>query len=755
MKRIFYSWGATALLALSFSFVVAQSKDTEKYRNESEEMRKSVWAWEKPEFKQRDIPKEYANASKIIIAHHTELSADSKTKLAFYGITFGTKKEQTISEVVRELIKINDKSAVSEYSELSFRQFEKGSGFYKVDKTTSYVGVRVIKPDGSIEEINADDIILTKDEVKEKDAKLAIPGLQPGDILDYFISTEQQLTDDIIAKPYKVTYFGDAPILNLSFHAQLGKKYAIDYRSFNNAPDLSVTKNEDGEIIVNAQKNNIPPFETSLWISPGQLLPFSAMFITLGVRRTTNTWGEREFGEIRKITDGMGPFKGKRNDFNSFLNNNYWPRSSRRQFDDIVDDAENKAKKLGLKYQDLSNEDKAALLYYTFRFIKLLNFNIDDMAKIIDIGSYHFNSNAVILYCLLKDGGIDGGILLSSTRDGLRMNDAIDEKDINAVAFMADSNKIMALESIYDIPFVVPEDIEGVSDTKAYSFHSAEAKRNNYPEPEISNGPTVPVSAADKNAHIENLKLSLNADKAGISVNRSTTLKGCYKEDEQRKLILYEDYYEEERKAFNEEKSLIETLEDGKKSKKDVDEVKNAFTEARKKQKDAFLKEAKSWFDLEISDFKDYKTDNLGVRHTAPDFVYSSSFNLSEMVKKTGNNIIVEIGKIEGKPFAVTAEQRKRDIDIYMPFARSLEYNIELAIPEGYTAEGIAALNKKVENETGYFTVDSSSTDKLITIKLKKYYLHNFEPASNWDKLLSFIDAANDWGNTKILLKKK
>lgn len=755
MKRIFYSWGATALLALSFSFVVAQSKDTEKYRNESEEMRKSVWAWEKPEFKQRDIPKEYANASKIIIAHHTELSADSKTKLAFYGITFGTKKEQTISEVVRELIKINDKSAVSEYSELSFRQFKKGSGFYKVDKTTSYVGVRVIKPDGSIEEINADDIILTKDEVKEKDAKLAIPGLQPGDILDYFISTEQQLTDDIIAKPYKVTYFGDAPILNLSFHAQLGKKYAIDYRSFNNAPDLSVTKNEDGEIIVNAQKNNIPPFETSLWISPGQLLPFSAMFITLGVRRTTNTWGEREFGEIRKITDGMGPFKGKRNDFNSFLNNNYWPRSSRRQFDDIVDDAENKAKKLGLKYQDLSNEDKAALLYYTFRFIKLLNFNIDDMAKIIDIGSYHFNSNAVILYCLLKDGGIDGGILLSSTRDGLRMNDAIDEKDINAVAFMADSNKIMALESIYDIPFVVPEDIEGVSDTKAYSFHNAEAKRNNYPEPEISNGPTVPVSAADKNAHIENLKLSLNADKAGISVNRSTTLKGCYKEDEQRKLILYEDYYEEERKAFNEEKSLIETLEDGKKSKKDVDEVKNAFTEARKKQKDAFLKEAKSWFDLEISDFKDYKTDNLGVRHTAPDFVYSSSFNLSEMVKKTGNNIIVEIGKIEGKPFAVTAEQRKRDIDIYMPFARSLEYNIELAIPEGYTAEGIAALNKKVENETGYFTVDASSTDKLITIKLKKYYLHNFEPASNWDKLLSFIDAANDWGNTKILLKKK
>ena len=89
-----------------------------------------------------------------------------------------------------------------------------------------------------------------------------------------------------------------------------------------------------------------------------------------------------------------------------------------------------------------------------------------------------------------------------------------------------------------------------------------------------------------------------------------------------------------------------------------------------------------------------------------------------------------------------------------MPFARSIEYNITLEIPEGFTAEGIDALNKKVENETGFFIVDVSVAGKAISIKIKKHYLHISESAKNWDKLVLFIDAANEWVNAKVLLKK-
>ena len=95
---------------------------------------------------------------------------------------------------------------------------------------------------------------------------------------------------------------------------------------------------------------------------------------------------------------------------------------------------------------------------------------------------------------------------------------------------------------------------------------------------------------------------------------------------------------------------------------------------------------------------------------------------------------MVEIGKIEGQPLLIKPEQRKRDIDVYAPLAKSIEYNIEFKIPEGYTVEGIAALNKKVENETGYFVAEASTTGKIVTITIKKHYLHNFEPAKKWEQ---------------------
>ena len=55
------------------------------------------------------------------------------------------------------------------------------------------MGVRIIKPDGKVTEINADDVVLVQDEKSQKKAKVAIPNLEPGDILDYFIATEQSV----------------------------------------------------------------------------------------------------------------------------------------------------------------------------------------------------------------------------------------------------------------------------------------------------------------------------------------------------------------------------------------------------------------------------------------------------------------------------------------------------------------------------------------------------------------------------------
>jgi hypothetical protein len=745
----------TIAVMISASCSFAQTKEAENYRKESEEIRKQVWNWDKAQFKVKDVPAQYANASKVILAHHTEITADSKSKIISVGWGWGKVKQQNVTEIVRELVKLNDKNAVTEYSELSFTQFAKRSNF-SLDKTTVYIGVRIVKPNGTVKEINADDIVLTKDLPTEKKAKLAIPDLAPGDILDYFIASARQVNDDFSTKTYFVYCFDDAPILSLSFHAQLGKKFAVEYRSYNGAPELKVTKNEEKEIIIDVEKTNIPPFETSLWVAPARELPFIRMYISMGYSGPGRKYFDmNKPGEVIKSDGGDEALDDISESFSNSFFYDYAYKKTRAEWGDVESRAKHRAKQMGLSYKDLNDEDKEALLYYSIRY-DVLDFDIDVLTRMVNIGSWPFD-RTFSLFCILKEAGMDPAIIVSDSRVGYRFNEAMRGGDLAAITCLPGSKKFFFMSSVYDIPFEPHVSMEGAKDTKLFTFDKPSAFTNMHKVGSLTNiapGFNVPVSTSEKNARIENLALSLTADKSAIAVKRSTTLKGYYKADEQKDLILYEDLYESERKAFKEEKSLIETLEDDKRGKKYVDEVKNAFADARKKQKDAFIKEAKDWFDGEITDLKDNKTDSLGVRHTSPNFVYSSSFTMGGLIKKAGNNIIVEIGKMQGKPLAISEEQRKRNIDVYMPFARSIQYNIQLEIPEGYAVEGVAALNTKVENEAGSFVVEASNTDKLVTIKVTKKYLHNFEPHSNFGKMIEFLDASVNWVNSKLLLKK-
>lgn len=750
-----------SLFVLTNLAVWGQTKEEKRYKEESDKIRAQVWAWDKPEFKKRDIPAEYANMSKVVIARHTELAADSRSKFVTVGISFGMSKEMTITEIARDMIRLNDKSAVDEYSELSFTKLQKISGFFAKDKIRTYIGVRVIKPNGSTKEINADEVVLTKDASNEKQAKLAISDLQPGDIIDYFIAVDQVLSNDLGEKSYNIFLFDDAPVLHYSFHGQLGKKFAIDYRSYNGAPQLKVSKNDDKDIVIDVEKKNMTPYETSLWISPAQQLPHIRMNISLGYRGPGSKYlGTSKPGEVNMNKESDEIVQDQSNAFSNSFYSSYFMKAARAQFESIVSDAKKMAKQAGLNYKEMSDDDKAAQLFYTLRFTKLLDFNIDELQRSINIGNYSYNGLAFVLNCTFKAADLDPAILTSTPRTGYRMKEVMDKDDLVSTSYLMGgaNNKFFSIESVYDIPFAIPESLQGTKDSRSITFKNRAAvmsanAMNKFAE--VGPGRPVPASDAKANAHIEEIALVLNQDKANFKVDRRTTIKGYYKADLQKQLILYEDYYESERKAMGEEQTLLEKLEDSKKGRKYVDEVRSAFAEARKKQKTAFTDEAKDWFDQSITDISDYKVSSLGVRHTSPDLVYSSSFNMDGLVKKAGNNYIVEIGKIQGSQLTIKQEQRKRDIDIYMPYPRSIEYSIAMAIPEGYTAEGVEALNKNVSNETGLYTVDASNDGKVVRIKIKKHYLHSFESVANWDKLLQFVDAANDWSNTKLLLKKK
>ena len=757
MKR-FDSLFLITILLLPSSFF-AQTKADAKYKKASEELRAQVWAWDMPEFNQTTVPEQYATTSKVIVAHHTELVADSKTKLVYFGLGFGTRRDQTLTEIVRELVKVNDKAAVEEYSELSFTRFERKSGFSSRAKSTTFVGIRIIKKDGSIREVDADEMVMTKDAASEKTAKLAISDLEVGDFIDYYIATEEEMSDDFSVKPYIILLFDDAPVLHYSFHGQLGKKYAIDYRSYNGAQDLQVTKSRDKEIIIDVERKNMPPFETSLWVAPAQQLPLIRMNISLGYRGVGASYlgSPSKPGEVNKNLPVEEIVQLQSDNIGIRYHNTVISNNGYTEYFGIVKDAKRRAKEMGVEFDDLSEEEKAAQLFYTLRFTKLMAIRLDNIKRSIESGDYTYDGLGFPMTALLRIGKLEAAMLSSSPRNSFRLKEVLDAGDLISTSFLQTSKKFLDVSSIYSAPFEIPAGFDGIPDSRVIEFKSRAVITSQNAKKKlaaVSPGFSVPASKAPTNSHLEQLAIVVSPGETTVQVQRKAIIKGLYKYSLQRELVLYEDFYESERKLLGEQKSLLEVLAEGKKTRDQVDEVKNAFAEARKNQKQAFIDEAKNWFEQEVTNMSDYKVEKMGVRHTDPDLVYSCNFSLDGLVKKAGNNLIMEIGKIQGEPLAVKDEQRKRELDIYMPFARSIGYDIRIKVPDGYAVEGLESLNKSIENETGYFKAEASLNGQVITLTVKKGYFHVFEPAANWEKLLAFIDAGADWTNSKILFRK-
>jgi hypothetical protein len=750
--------GATPIV-LSAQKSKEEKYDIQKYKVEADTIRKEVWAWDKPEFKERSIPADFAKASKVIIARHLDINADSKKKTKFLITAVDKYQELMLLETLREVIKINDKAAVDEYSEIEFTQIEKKFGFHVDNTTKIFVGIRIIKPNGNIKDVDPDEVVYTRNESTKKDVKLAIPDLQAGDIIDYFIAKRQSMerfmnTGNVLE--YTFPLYGDAPVMHYSIHCEIGKNFAIEYRCYNGAEDFKKSKSEEGDNILDLVKKNIPAnTESDLWTAPYRQSPIIRVNVLVGYTgKDANRYNLRAPGMVYSNQSADEFIQDEKNTIADIkrVHTTYLEVNMRvLRMGDILNYFEKVMKnKKNMSPDSLLNE-----MYYMYRFKQLLM--VDESWGVDFVftknGWYSIRNRLVCDFAIfLNKPEINNQLILLTPISKPAMNEVM---DIDELSFLLISKgegaRIFSFRTPYTLPNYLAYDFENAKQAVTiFTKGPNEFNPKNFEEGRMD----MPGTTADKNARIEKLAISLTPDLANLQTIRNTTLRGHYKEDVQTQLILFEDLHNAERKAFGLE-PVIEQMTKNKRTKKYGEELKAAFDQVRSKQKDDFITEAKDWFEQEITDLTNYKVDNMGVRHTSPDFIYSSEFKIGGLIKKAGNNLILEVGKLQGSPLKINADQRKRTLDIYMPFARSLQTEIVFQIPDGYTIEGVSSLNKKVENETGHFTAEATSDGKTVTIKISRAYNHSFEPAANWDKLLAFIDASNEWTNSKLLLKKK
>ena len=100
-------------------------------------------------------------------------------------------------------------------------------------------------------------------------------------------------------------------------------------------------------------------------------------------------------------------------------------------------------------------------------------------------------------------------------------------------------------------------------------------------------------------------------------------------------------------------------------------------------------------------------------------------------------------------------ELEKRQTDIWLQNERTIENNITVSIPSGYSVEGLEELNASVDNESGSFTSTAKVDGDKLIISTQKIYKKIFDKKESWPNYVAFLEQAYKFSQSKVVLKKK
>ena len=708
-----------ASLVLYTAHLNAQKKNDQEYRDHSKEVAAEIWGTKTPEFAVVQVPDAYNKESAVVIAKAVNVINTAKRKRAFIGGQVSDKLTYDNSFHMR--VKINDKVALNEFSSIEYeKQLVRNirAGWTKMyDQLYTFVGAKVIKPGGQEIIVNGDEEILTLNKNKEKEGKLAISGLQVGDILDYYVKQEviTQMGDQIQG-PY--TYFlnSDYPIMSFKLHMELDERAGGIYVSANGAPKPVITKNDDGPVVDLVLKN-LTKSTDSKWILPMRQLPYVSIEYRVLFDKQADKSSDFNRGEVNPAEGWETFFTKLKKEYTTAFNASFM-RPAPAYWD--------KAKDFFGGKRELRETPPDSLVKVLYN--QMLKFAAGQ-AKTMDEFKQKLDGFSVFDFSIALDrSDLQHDFLFVSPHYGPSKDNILIGGNSLVPLFhlKGDKDIWIDLERSTFFSNKIPYWLEG-EDAQGFSIKDG-WKEVSY---------KLPVSSAADNIILENLEVSQQpANMLSLDFKRKTTLTGNYMEGTINDLVTVEDWRE----------SLNSTMI----KKKETASQKSANPEADVKQKKAFDTEIDAWFDQEPKEMTNARINSL----TTNAFIYSSDFTMDNWVKKAGNNYIIEAGRMIGSISKVEGDQRSRVLDIHIPFARTLQYNFTIAVPAGYTVKGLENFIKDIKNETGEFTASAVLNGDKVSFTVKRVLVKPFQPAANWPKILTLLDATYDYSQQKLLFEK-
>jgi hypothetical protein len=237
-----------------------------------------------------------------------------------------------------------------------------------------------------------------------------------------------------------------------------------------------------------------------------------------------------------------------------------------------------------------------------------------------------------------------------------------------------------------------------------------------------------------------------------LKVSIEKTISGMSKSPYNEEVFNYTTFYLEDYKTYGGEDDVRNSM-----NGTTLTDFETKLREKKKEDKVKKLEYMKKVlgddFDNVVS-YDEFILNTDGRTLKKPDLSFTHKATLGDMVKKAGNNLLVAVpGLIENQLY-IGQDERTREYDADLSYPRTLKWEITFTIPPGYKVIGADNLNVLLDNEAGYFKAAAKVDGDKLLIAVKKQYKKLIVKKDEWGKLLQFADAAFNFSQKKILLKK-
>lgn len=708
------------ILSVTFLSIVSNAQDDDtfspsKLADIAKNM-KAVWDDADPDFNVSAIPEKWKDESGVIIAQKTRFSFDKDAnKLAVYEIT-------------RRRIKLNDRDAVNSYSSVYFR----------IGSTNDGAGIRIIKANGMVQDVSLRNAIFVEDNSdipstfqpyigkvrtqldKSKSRviyyKVAVPDLDPGDIIDYgtifYDDNTVKKTSFIEFDPIYFVCTREYPVIAQKFEIDTDDKSFVNSKSTMGAPLFKETGNSNADY--SWEDRNREKLKDTRWVNSLVELPMVKFQIVFSKVENRSDLFIGDKGELKQSISPEELAK-KMNILYNKLDGSYYFTMARAYL-----------KQIG--YADLREEDFIQKTYYILRHMS------------------HF-----------RDDGFSSELFASCFTQCLELRKIPYDLIVTTPATLTKpENIIFRTEPEWMVRVKGKYVFNATMFSNPYDFKE---EFLNTPAYIISLGKnptatpiTLPSSNPDENITTNTVAASIDTSGRNLAVVYQKAITGLSKQFYNVQALIYTNALDDDYRSYGGE----DDLRGGMKGVM-LDNYETKLRERKKEDKVnklVYMKKAMADDYDNISSYSEFLLNTDGRTWRKQELNYTNKFELGDMIKIAGDNLLVSVPGLIGQQLFVAPDERKREVDAYMGFPRSLRNIINFTIPAGYKAVGVQNLNMNIDNEAGTFAVQASVEGNTLNILVKKLYKQMTVKKENWDKLLQMLDAAFNFSQKKILLKK-